>query len=49
MEILVTGGSGFIGRNIVRILKEMSHTVTTFDIGEERSISDYHIKGMSGI
>ena len=48
MEILVTGGSGFISRNIVRILKEMGRTVTTFDIEEERTISDYHIKGDVG-
>jgi len=48
MEILVTGGSGFIGRNIVRILKEMGHTVTTFDIEEKNKISDYHMKGDVG-
>jgi len=44
MDILVTGGSGFIGRNIVNILKERGHTVTTLDIEEKKSISDYHIK-----
>jgi len=44
MDILVTGGSGFIGRNIVNILKERGHTVTTLDVEEKKSISDYHIK-----
>jgi len=44
MDILVTGGSGFIGRNIVKMLKEQGNTVTTLDIAEKNSISDYHIR-----
>lgn len=44
MNILVTGGSGFIGRNIVRLLKDEGNTVTTLDIKDKNSISDYHIK-----
>lgn len=43
MNILVTGGSGFIGRNIVRILKEEGNTVGTYDIKDKNSKSDYHI------
>jgi len=44
MNILVTGGSGFIGRNIVKMLKEQGNTVTTLDTAEKNSISDYHIR-----
>ena len=43
MNILVTGGSGFIGRNIVKILKEEGNTVGTYDISDKNSVSDYHI------
>ena len=43
MNILVTGGSGFIGRNIVRILKEEGNTVGTYDMKGKNSNSDYHI------
>ena len=43
MNILVTGGSGFIGRNIVRMLKEEGNTVGTYDIRDKSSVSDYHI------
>ena len=43
MNILVTGGSGFIGRNIVKILKEEGNTVGTYDIRDKNSVSDYHI------
>ena len=43
MNILVTGGSGFIGRNIVRNLKEEGNTVGTYDIRDKNSVSDYHI------
>ncbi len=45
MNILVTGGSGFIGRNIVRVLKEDGNTVGTYDIKDKNSESDYHIMG----
>ena len=44
MDVLVTGGSGFIGRNIVKMLKEQGNTVTTLYIAEKNSISDYHIR-----
>jgi UDP-glucose 4-epimerase len=43
MNILVTGGSGFIGRNIVKLLKEEGNTVATLDIKDKNSIADYHI------
>ena len=43
MNILVTGGSGFIGRNIVKILKEEGNSIGTYDIKDKNSESDYHI------
>ena len=42
MNVLVTGGSGFIGRNIVKALKEKGNTVRTLDIKEKNSEADYH-------
>ncbi|MEM0128438.1 MAG: NAD-dependent epimerase/dehydratase family protein, partial [Thermoplasmatales archaeon] len=45
MDVLVTGGSGFIGRNIVEMLKDRGFTVTTLDVAEKNSISDIHVKG----
>lgn len=45
MNVLVTGGSGFIGRNIVKLLKEEGNSVTTFDINDKNSTADYHIIG----
>ena len=43
MHVLVTGGSGFIGRNIVKVLKEQGNEVGSLDIRDKNSISDYHI------
>jgi UDP-glucose 4-epimerase len=43
MNVLVTGGSGFIGRNIVKLLKEQGDTVATLDIKDKNSVADYHI------
>jgi UDP-glucose 4-epimerase len=43
MNVLVTGGSGFIGRNIVKLLKEKGDTVATLDIKDKNSVADYHI------
>ena len=43
MNVLVTGGSGFIGRNIVKTLKEKGYEVSTLDIKEKNSVADYHI------
>ncbi|MDA8142789.1 MAG: NAD-dependent epimerase/dehydratase family protein [Thermoplasmatales archaeon] len=40
---MVTGGSGFIGRNIVKLLKEEGNTVATLDIRDKNSSVDYHI------
>ena len=43
MNVLVTGGSGFIGRSIVKILKEEGDTVATLDAKDKNSVADYHI------
>ena len=43
MNVLVTGGSGFIGRSIVKILKEEGDTVATLDVKDKNSAADYHI------
>ncbi|MEM3534422.1 MAG: NAD-dependent epimerase/dehydratase family protein, partial [Thermoplasmatales archaeon] len=45
MEVLVTGGSGFIGRNIVSLLKEMGAVVTTLDLSNKSYMEDEHITG----
>ena len=45
MKILVTGGSGFIGRNIIKLLKENGNYVISLDIKDKNSISDKHIVG----
>ncbi|MGC8693277.1 MAG: NAD-dependent epimerase/dehydratase family protein, partial [Thermoplasmata archaeon] len=45
MNVLVTGGSGFIGRNIVKKLKEQHHYVVTLDLKDQNSGSDTHVKG----
>ena len=41
MNVLVTGGSGFIGRNIVKVLKEQGNEVGSLDIKEKNSVADY--------
>ncbi len=43
MNVLVTGGSGFIGRSLVKMLKERGDTVATLDIKDKNSLADYHI------
>ena len=45
MNILVTEGSGFIGWNIVKMLKEEGNTVVTYDVRGKNSESDHHIVG----
>jgi UDP-glucose 4-epimerase len=45
MNVLVTGGSGFIGRNIVKMLKEDGNVVGTYDTREKNSVADYHVMG----
>ena len=38
-KILVTGGNGYIGRNLVRFLLEKDHFVDTLDVNE-RSLTN---------
>ena len=35
MKVLVTGGSGYIGSELVRTLKSAVHTTTSFDIAHD--------------
>jgi nucleoside-diphosphate-sugar epimerase len=35
MKVLVTGGSGYIGSELVRTLKSVGHTTTSFDIAHD--------------
>ena len=39
MRVLVTGGSGFIGTNLVGLLLERGHEVTAYDVAEPRDPS----------
>ncbi|HSO35575.1 MAG TPA: NAD-dependent epimerase/dehydratase family protein, partial [Labilithrix sp.] len=34
MKVLVTGGAGFLGINLVRYLRERGHEVVSLDIAE---------------
>jgi UDP-glucose 4-epimerase len=45
MQILITGGSGFIGRNLCAFLKAHGHQVTSFDLKENTLKGILHIKG----
>jgi UDP-glucose 4-epimerase len=48
MKIMVTGGAGFIGANLIRLLKRNGHTVTSIDNYDSGSISN-HIEGIEYI
>ena len=41
MKILVTGGSGFIGTNLIAALNEAGHTVFNYDLKQGFDILDY--------
>jgi len=45
MRALVTGGSGFIGRNIIEQLNELGFETISYDIADKNSNSHIHIKG----
>lgn len=44
MKVLVTGGSGFIGRDIIRQCRDRKWKTISFDTGDRRD-ADTHIKG----
>ena len=41
MEILVTGGKGFVGRRLVKELRRQGHNVKTYDITDRQDICDF--------
>jgi len=45
MRALVTGGSGFIGRNIIEQLNELGFETISYDIADKNSNSHIHVKG----
>ncbi len=45
MRALVTGGSGFIGRNIIEQLNELGFETISYDIADKNSSSHSHVKG----
>lgn len=44
MRVLITGGSGFIGRNLAKELKQLGHFVVTLDLREQPLRSDLHFQ-----
>jgi nucleoside-diphosphate-sugar epimerase len=45
MNSLVIGGSGFIGRNIIKELNKKGHYTISYDIEDKNNESNEHIKG----
>jgi UDP-glucose 4-epimerase len=45
MNILVTGGSGFIGRYVVNNLMHQGHEVTIYDVSSPKFECDFYIEG----
>ena len=37
MKILITGGAGYVGSNVVRLLTESGHQVVVLDVLEARA------------
>ncbi len=45
MRVLITGGSGFIGRNVAAKLMALGHSVVTLDVSERSAGAERHIAG----
>lgn len=45
MKILVTGGSGFVGSHLVRVLFSEGHSVTIYDVRKSQAYPDATVEG----
>ena len=48
MNILVTGGCGFIGQNLIKKLTELNHNITVFDAKKTELDSNSNINYIIG-
>ena len=48
MKILVTGGGGFLGRHIVRMLMKQGHEVVAYQRSEQPDLAGYGVQVEQG-